>query len=96
MAGKVRFKMTERGFNELMQTHFSHVVEHAGTLVAEKVRAGLPSGVEVGTVSGIGRNGRPYSLVTVMHPMGLAVQAKRGVLTRAALATGLDVHRSAL
>lgn len=40
-----------------------------------------------------GRNGRPTGYVTIMHPAGLAEQAKHGVLTKAAAEAGLDIRR---
>ena len=39
------------------------------------------------------RGGRPVAMVILAEPNGVAQQAKRGVVTRAAAANGLDVHR---
>ncbi len=41
------------------------------------------------------RNGRPVAMVVMAHPKAMATQAKRGSLTRAAAAAGLDVRRYA-
>lgn len=37
--------------------------------------------------------GRAVAMVTVVHPKGMAMQAKHGALTRAAAKAGLDVKR---
>ena len=39
------------------------------------------------------RNGRPVAMLVIPHPEGLEMQAKDGVLTRAAASMGADVHR---
>lgn len=49
--------------------------------------------VEVITKIDRDRTGRPRGMVTIAHPGGLAMQAKRGVLTKAAAENGLDIRR---
>lgn len=73
---------------------------HAGTVssaahkVAASVRRKVPKGVEVVVNDHISAAGRPVSVVTIIHPSGLGLQARKGVLTRAAAENGLDVSRS--
>lgn len=61
--------------------------------VAETLRGKIPEDVPVKVSNGVGRNNRPYSMVTIAHASGLPRQAKRGVLTRSAAENGLDVRR---
>lgn len=60
----------------------------AGKAVAGNIH-GVPTNVSVGN----NRNGRAAAFVTIIHPKGLALQAKRGTLTRAANLAGLEVKR---
>lgn len=39
------------------------------------------------------QNGRVVAIVTLKHPGALALQARHGVMTGAAVRNGLDVHR---
>lgn len=61
--------------------------------VAREIQAHVPAGYEVGVLIENDRTGRPVAMVAIMEPWGLAAQAKHGILTRAAAAAGLDVHR---
>lgn len=66
------------------------VVSKAGKNIANRVPA------ERSTADSIDirdRNGRPVALVALTEPNGKAIQAKYGVLTRAAAEEGADVHR---
>lgn len=60
---------------------------------ANQVAASVPSDHNVKVSSGVGRNGRPFAMVTLAEAKGLASQAKHGTLTRAAASNGLDVRR---
>ncbi|MHD0024506.1 hypothetical protein ACQX2E_09580 [Corynebacterium diphtheriae] len=53
----------------------------------------VPDDVEVITKVDRDRTGRPRGMVTIAHPGGLAMQAKHGVLTKAAAENGLDIRR---
>lgn len=53
---------------------------------------GEPGDVELPVrVSMQEKEGEPYASVTIAHPSGLAVQAKHGLLTRAAADCGFEV-----
>ena len=91
-AGNPRFKLNRKAFPELMKIVQPDVQENADA-VAASVRSRLPKDVEVGVMDIMNENGRPVSLVTIMHPSGMARQAKSGVLTRAAAERGLEVTR---
>lgn len=70
--------------------------EIAGNVRAQGIKVGdrdggsrevdLPVNVKVGTTD------RSHATVTLAHPAGVAVQAKHGVLTKAASQAGLQVH----
>lgn len=60
---------------------------------ASKLRAKLPDDVPVEVEHKFGFDGRPVSLVTIMHPSGLGRQAKDGVMTRTGAEEGLEVNR---
>lgn len=53
----------------------------------------LPVDVDMRPASGTGRirDHRVMGVVTLVHPAGLGMQAKHGVLTRAAATTGAEV-----
>ncbi|WP_411708636.1 hypothetical protein [Corynebacterium sp. LaCa116] len=60
---------------------------------AQAVAGAVEGDVPVTVTMKTDRHGRPVALVTLAHAKGLAMQAKRGTLTRAAASQGLDVHR---
>ena len=91
-AGKPRFKLNRKAFGEVMRLTQPAVSAQARQ-VAESVQAQLPNDVPVDTMDTVSQDGRPVTLVTVMHPSGLARQANDGVLTRAAAQNGLEVTR---
>lgn len=64
-------------------------IEAAGQAVAAAVQIDA----QVKTMMQRNRSGRPVCLVTIMHPKGMASQAKHGTLTRAAASTGLEITR---
>lgn len=59
----------------------------AADAVASDISA--PTNVSVFT----NEEGRAVAMVTIVHPKGLAMQAKHGALTRAAAKQGLEVKR---
>lgn len=61
----------------------------AGKAIASE----LPADQNPGTLERRDRNGRPVCLVAMRTPEALKVQARTGVLTRAAASKGLDVKR---
>lgn len=92
---KPQIHLDPAGIMEFLQTQ-APVVQKAGEELAEEVRKELGDAAKdtpVVTRMTTNRAGRPVALVTIAHPSGLARQAQHGTLTRAAAATGLDVHR---
>lgn len=57
------------------------------------VAASIPGEVSSGVIHETNEDGRPVALVAITEVNGLAIQAKRGTLTRAAASQGLDVTR---
>lgn len=58
-----------------------------------EVSSNVSSQYETGVLVRKDRNGRPVALVSLMHPNGVLIQAKDGVLTRAAAQAGLKTGR---
>ncbi|MGO3084263.1 hypothetical protein [Ancrocorticia populi] len=58
---------------------------------ADAVAAGVKAPTNVSVFNN--KEGRAVAVVTIIHPKGLAMQAKHGELTRAAAAQGLEVKR---
>jgi hypothetical protein len=54
-------------------------------------RDGGPAEDEIPVKTGVITTDRAHGTVTLAHPSGLAVQAKHGLLTKAAADLGLDV-----
>lgn len=65
-------------------------VEAEGITVGD--REGGPHEIPLPVEVSHGVTDRARSRVTLAHPSGIAVQAKHGVLTRAAAAAGLEVN----
>jgi hypothetical protein len=66
-------------------------VEELANRVAANVDVGNVTEAMVGVMMGTTKKGAPVALVTVMHPAGLAMEAKHGTLKRAAASVGLFV-----
>ena len=66
-------------------------VEALARAVAANVDVGSVTEAQVGVLMGTTKFGAPVALVTVMHPAGLAMEAKHGTLKRAAASVGLEV-----
>lgn len=88
MARREELRLSKRGVAEALKLVVPDL-ERA----AREVQSHVPAGYKVGIVIESDRNGRPVAMIAIMEPWGLAAQAKHGVLTRAAAAAGLDVHR---
>ena len=67
-------------------------VEAAAREIAANVDVGSVTDAEVGVLMGTTQRGAPVALVTIMHPAGLAMEAKHGTLKRAAASVGLEVR----
>lgn len=93
--GKPYFNIPDEWFRQQKQAHRAQL-EKAGEAVAASLRStasGRDGAPEVIVSSGNDRNGAPKVLVLLAEPDGVAQQVKSGVVTRAAAANGLDVHR---
>lgn len=88
---------SRKPFLKLDEKQIGRILQNTKPLVHEtaKAVAGNVQGWDkpVDVYDTVSKTGRPVSLVVLSHPSALAVQAKHGVLTRAAAAQGLDVHR---
>ncbi|MCT1710710.1 hypothetical protein M3B38_01740 [Dietzia cinnamea] len=87
MARRASLKLDSKGLEKAMQTVIAPQLEEA----AKKVAAAVPRPTAV--QMGLDRNGRPLAMVAITLPNGLAIQARTGVLTRAAAGQGMDIHR---
>ncbi|MCX7491472.1 hypothetical protein OS127_02870 [Corynebacterium sp. P6129] len=86
----MKLRFDEAAINQVIAQQCAAPIEAAGVAVASKV-----TGAPVSTRMTVNRGGRPVCLVTITHPKGMAMQAKHGTLTRAAVEVGLDIHRYA-
>lgn len=97
-----RIKRNSAGLARILQsTEMHRVVQNAAEAVAENVKA---QGIKVGDRDGgpreydlpvevsVTTTDRAHGNVTLAHPAGEAVQAKRGALTKAAAEAGLEVR----
>jgi len=84
----MQVKLDPAGISEIWDI-LAPQVGAAGKSIASK----LPADQKPGTLERRDRNGRPVCLVAMRTPEALKVQARTGVLTRAAASEGLDVKR---
>lgn len=87
MARRASLKLDSKGLNAAMDKIIAPQLESA----AKKVAASIPH--PTATQMGLDRNGRPVAMLAITTANGLAIQARTGVLTRAAAEQGLDIHR---
>ena len=66
------------------------VVEAAAKEIAANVDVGDVD-AQVGVMMGTTERGAPVALVSILHPAGMAMEAKHGTLKKAAAACGLEV-----
>lgn len=85
--------MSEAAFSKILKDHFTDDLVRAADEVADSVKNKLPDDVPVEVSTGVGKNGRPYSMVTIAHPSGIARQIKNGTLTRSAAELGYKIRR---
>ena len=67
-------------------------VEALAYQVAANVSVGNVTDAEVSVLMQTSEYGAPVAVVGILHPAGLAMQAKHGALTKAAAAVGLEVR----
>ena len=95
-----KLKLDSRGIAEVLRrAEVADAVESLGQSVKGNVGSPTASGkpVDVTTRSRTAAGGRlsarPAVDITLAHPAGLAIEAKRGYLVKAASAAGLEVKR---
>lgn len=96
MASKV--KLNSRGIETILKSSaVKSEVEGLAEKVADNVRGqnidvvGIPGDIDLPVRVSVYETDRARASVMLAHPSGLAVQAKHGLLTRAAAAAGLEV-----
>ncbi|GFK19201.1 MAG: hypothetical protein Q4F10_06220 [Corynebacterium glutamicum] len=93
-AGKPRIVIDSDRLMEWVRKAHTKTVHDTAEDVAETVRSKLPEDVEVVVNDHISAAGRPVSVVTIIHPSGMARQARDGILTRSAAEHGLTITRT--
>lgn len=97
----VRVQLNPAGIAEALKSEpIKKAVEDAANAIAEGIAAqGLvaESGVDGGSPDIVGVveievTDTAHATVTIQHPAGLAMQARHGVLTKAAASAGLEVR----
>lgn len=90
---KPEIRLDEANIGKLLRSQgFSAAVHGLAERVAASTRKSVPAGVEV--VVDDYTTDRAASSVTIKHATGRALQARDGVLTKAAAANGLEVRNS--
>lgn len=88
-----KLALSEQGLNRALVKSVSHTIRSRAEEVAGKVAEQVGDGITVDVIEGVTHRGRPYSLVTIVHPSGLGIEAKRGILAGAAVSSGMDISR---
>jgi hypothetical protein len=96
MAKTARVKVTWDGdlhldYDALWKAIPAAPVEASAREIAANVDVGSVTDAEVGVMMSTTKRGAPVALVTILHPAGLAMEAKHGTLKKAAAACGLEV-----
>ena len=98
-AGKAYVEIPDSFFAAIEADHLDEL-ESTANAVAKRIESDakqrLPkSSVDPESMVVMSRNdkGRAVAIVYLQHPGGLALQARHGVMTRAAVEQGLDVRR---
>lgn len=90
---KSTVRLDIKALSKAAQKELAGVVSAKAGAIRDAASAQVPDDVPVGMMMKEDKMGSPVALVTIMHPAGLALQARAGVLTRAAASSGLDVTR---
>ncbi|MDK8242583.1 hypothetical protein [Corynebacterium coyleae] len=88
-----KVKLDIKALSKAARKELSSQVAAKGSAIRDAAASQVPDDVPVGMMMKEDKMGSPVALVTIMHPAGLALQARAGVLTRAAASSGLDVTR---
>ena len=87
MASKITLDHAEIG--RILKDDMRGPIDDLAREIAAGVNVGNVTDAQVSVMSVT--TDRAKALVTIMHPAGLAMQAKHGALTKAAAAVGLEV-----
>lgn len=90
---RIDFTPDRRGLEDLLKHELAGEIHKLAEQVAENVKAqGLTvNGDELPLVVDKYTTDRAAASITIKHPAGLPMEAKYGVLTKAAAAAGLEV-----
>lgn len=88
MAKKMFIKLPDSWFEQVEEAMVPDL-----EAAAREVAGNIPSEYESGVLSRRDRNGRPVVLVTLMEPHAALLQARYGILTRAAAQAGIKTGR---
>jgi len=89
----VSLQLDKKMIDRLLDVDTLPLLRDSAKEVRDKVQESVGDDIDVDIVEGVTKGGRPYCMVTIMHPKGLLLQSKRGVLSRAATSSGLDLNR---
>lgn len=90
---RAKVKLDYKGLSRAAQKQLSGTVAAKASAIRDAAAVQVPDDVPVAMRMQSDALGSPVGLVTIMHPSGLARQARDGVLTRAAAGNGVDVTR---
>ncbi|QRV71419.1 hypothetical protein clg_63 [Corynebacterium phage CL31] len=93
--GKPKIMLDSNRLMKWVRANHTKTVHDAAEAVAATMRSKLPDDVQVVVNDHVSKAGRPVSVPTIIHPSGLARQAKGGICTRSAAENGLTVTRAA-
>jgi hypothetical protein len=87
----IQFQLDRAGIAEILKSQeMAAAVDDLAEKIAADVRSTVDDDVPVDVDSYT--TDRAAAAVTIVHPTGMGLQARNGVLTRAAAAAGLDVR----
>lgn len=82
-------RLDHSGIGEILKSReMGEVVGDAGEDIRSRVAAAVPAGIDVTVQRYV--TDRQAASVAIEHPRGIALQARHGVLTRAATSIGAD------
>lgn len=92
-----KVKLNHAGIAALLKSGgIASMTAEATAAVAANVEGvdveGVPGDISIPVETSMTTTDRAHGIVTLAHPSGMAVQAKHGLLTKAAAAAGLEVN----
>ena len=85
------FTLDRKGVGEILKVQAAPVINDTANLIANNVRADLIDEADVEVLVERYTTDRGAASVTIASARGMELQAKRGSLTKAAAALGLDI-----